>query len=536
MTTVRCSMPKVDDDATTTVVKNDYIFFGQGLQAEPDDCPSAIASHVVADMDNRVYRASGFYQSQVDQGFHFNANQLKTIDTYVHNPKTTAIDFTGKRDAENASLLPAAGWITPETEGIVGAQKIFYAPAKDMPSTSHAIEINAGVTKNLLMYTDAITGDAPYSMAELTDAKIRYNNSTDEDDILGHQITGTPATSYGTPHLHLVDMEDFNAPIEFTADTAWYVRNPETETGYVNETGKAWSSICLPFTVKNATLSEGLIRHRDAFGNGQVGTQTLITYFYGDADDKASNPNILNHEFWLRRLTAVDAGAGKATFKRPTYQTGHTRSFVAYKPFIVSFPGNQFYEFDMTGQTITFGAADALIKVTDVAVADSAMTADGYHHYGAFLNNDGDDGAYAINVGGHGEAFEKGQALYPFRSYLTTGATPLAPNSMDAGFYAQSSRFNGQYIYIDDTYNKLEEVLDGDIDKDPDGGITTSGGLHVYGVGQRIVVVSDYATTLPVYTVTGALVRVLDVLPGKSTYSGFKQGIYVVDQKKIRLR
>ena len=526
---------KVDAESDATVVKNDYIFFGQGLQAEPDYYPSVIASHIVADMDNRVYRASGFYQSKVDQGFHFNANQLKTIDTYVHNPKTTAIDFTGKRDAENATLLPATGWITPETTGIVGAQKIFYAPAKDMPSTSHAIEINAGVTKNLLMYTDAITGDAPYSMAELTDAKIRYNNSTDEDEILGHQITGTPETTYSAAHLHLVDMEDFNAPIEFTADTAWYVRNPETETGYVNEAGKAWSSICLPFSVKYATLSEGLIRHRDAFGNGQVGTQTLITYFYGDADDKASNPNILNHEFWLRRLTAVDAGTAKATFKRPTRQIGHTMGFTAYKPFIVSFPGEQFYEFDMTGQTITFGARDATVKVTDVAVADSATTANGYHHYGAFLNNDGDDSAYAINVGGHGEAFEKGQALYPFRSYLTTGSE-IKGNSMNMDFNAQSSRFNGQYIYIDDTYNKLEEVLDGDIDKDPDGGVTTSGGLHVYGVGQRIIVVSDYATTLPVYTVTGALVRVLDVLPGKSTYSGFKQGIYVVDQKKIRLR
>jgi hypothetical protein len=66
--------------------------------------------------------------------------------------------------------------------------------------------------------------------------------------------------------------------------------------------------------------------------------------------------------------------------------------------------------------------------------------------------------------------------------------------------------------------------------------VTTQSGLHVYGVGQRLIVVSDYATTLPVYTATGALVRILDVRPGTATYSGFKQGVYIVDRKKIRLR
>jgi hypothetical protein len=96
--------------------------------------------------------------------------------------------------------------------------------------------------------------------------------------------------------------------------------------------------------------------------------------------------------------------------------------------------------------------------------------------------------------------------------------------------------FADGYILISDDLGKLEKVLDGDMQRDPDGGVSTPSGLHVYGVGQRLVVVSDFATTLPVYTATGALVRVLDVRPGTATYSGFKQGIYVVDHKKIRLR
>lgn len=534
---------KIDDDATTTVQKNDYIFFGQGLQATPDTYPSVIASRNVDNMSNRVYRASGFYQTKVDQGFHFNANQPKAIDTWIHNPKTTAIDFTGKRDTENASETPGADhWLD------VATQKIFYAPAVDMPSTSHAIEINDDVTKNLLIYTADTTSLASYSMAKLTDAKLRYADDTDEDEILGHQIQ-LKSGSYKADRLHLVDMEDFNAPIQFTADSAWYIRDPQAETGYVNEAGRGWTSISLPFTVKNATLSEGLTRYKDAFNNGQTGSQTSITYFYG-ATDNPSDVNVrkrtvLGHEFWFRALNSTkDVAGDKAYFKRPLYgidgrseasdaANAANRSFEAYKPYIVSFPGEQFYEFDMTGQTIAFAADDAVIAVTDDNVtANRAASKNSYYYYGAYLNNDGKDGAYAIDVNGTGDRFDNGQHIYPFRGYLTTGAE-IKGNSMNLAFTGDTSN---RYILIGDDLGKLEEVLDGDIDRDPDGGVSTDSGLRVYGVGQRIVVVSDYATTLPVYTATGALVRVLDVRPGTATYSGFKQGIYIVDQKKIRLR
>ena len=531
------NVAKVHAASDADVVKNDYIFFGQGLQAEPEEHPVTIASHDVSDMTNRVYRASGFYRSQTDEGFHFNADMTRYLSTYVHDAHTTAIDFTGQRDYENSGTT--AGWRDVTTAE--KKQHVFYAPSLDLPVSTtsyHDFVVDAGVTKNLLAYTDG--SSTSNTIAKVVSDRLGYTAETSEGSIKGHVVTGsnsaTPATSYTAARLHLVDMEDFNAPISFTATDAWYDRAPGSETGFVEQAGKAWASVCLPYTVETATLSEGIERAKDAFNNGQVGTQTSITYFYGDGDTKALNPNILNHEFWLRRLTAVNESTAKATFKRPTYQIGNTQGFAAYKPFIVSFPGNQFYEFDMTGQTITFGADDALIKVTDVAVADSATTASSYYHYGAFLNNDGETGAYAINVNGEGDKFENGQTIYPFRSYLTKETSPLGGNSMNLSFNEQSSMVNADYILIADDLAKLEEILDGDIERDPDGGVTTQSGLRVYGVGKRIVVVSDYATTLPVYTSTGALVRVLDVRPGTATYSGFAQGIYIVDQKKIRLR
>jgi len=411
--------------------------------------------------------------------------------------------------------------------------------------------MDAGVTQNLLVYTDNQTG-VDDKIAKVAATTLNYTDDTDERDIKGHHVigTGSPIT-YTAAKMHLVDMEDFNAPIQFTATKAWYVRNPSTETGYVNEAGKAWSSVSLPFTVETATLSEGIDRHRDNFNNGSIGTQTDITYFYGDAAKVTASPSttILNHEFWLRNMTAVATSAGvtKATFKRPEYSIDgksqysdevneSNRSFAAYKPFIVSFPGSKFYEFNMEGQTITFGADDATVAITDDNVSANATHVGDYYHYGAYLNNSGTAGAYAINVRGEGDKFENNAAVYPFRSYITTSDTPLAGNSMDIDFNVQSSIYNGDYILIGDDSSKLEDILDGDIDRDPDGGVSTPSGLHVYGVGQRIVVVSDFATTLPVYTVTGALVRVLDVRPGTATYSGFKQGVYVVDRKKIRLR
>ncbi|MBO6099260.1 MAG: hypothetical protein J6P01_03885, partial [Prevotella sp.] len=514
---------KIDATAGATVVKNDYIFFGQGLQVVPEDYPSAIVSHDVRDMTNRVWRASGFYRTKVDQGFHFNASSDHEIGTYVSDARTTAIDFTGKRDAENIGSIPSSGMLDLAT------QKVFYAPSLDLPTTGYtSFNVANEVTHNLLVYTEDESGDHQIGHLVGESIALGYDDNTDESKIRGHQVIGTPATSYVASRLHLVDKEDFNAPIQFTATKAWYERDPEAETGYVEQSGRAWSSVALPYMVESATLSDGITRYRDAAGNGADGTQTSITFFYGVGNTKAENPHILNHEFWLRGLTAVNTVSGekRATFKRPETAINTATGFAAYKPFIVSFPGEQFYEFNMEGQTITFGADNATITVTDDAATYDEH--DGYKHYSAFLNNDG-EGVYAIDVDGAGDRFEAGKAVYPFRSYLTKGSA-LAPNSMNMDFSAEG------YILIGDDLVSREAVLDGDIDRDPDGGVTTPSGLHVYGVGRRIVVVSDYATTLPVYTATGAIVRVLDVRPGTATYSGFKQGVYVVDRKKIRLR
>lgn len=46
---------------TASNIMNDFIFWGQKLQATPESCPQAIESHQNCYMTNRVYRTAGYY-------------------------------------------------------------------------------------------------------------------------------------------------------------------------------------------------------------------------------------------------------------------------------------------------------------------------------------------------------------------------------------------------------------------------------------------------------------------------------------------
>jgi hypothetical protein len=149
--------------------------------------------------------------------------------------------------------------------------------------------------------------------------------------------------------LHLVDKQTFNAPLAFSVTgRSWYVRNPETETGYVEEVGTAWGSICLPFNVKKSTLSEGIQMYKEGDGTPDKFVKD-ITFFYGtpaEGTSVANDRNTLRHHYWFREFKSISGN--QATFERPENSITNG-GFAAYKPYIVSFPGSRFYEFDMTG-------------------------------------------------------------------------------------------------------------------------------------------------------------------------------------------
>ena len=551
---------------------NDFLFWGQALQSTPADYPAKIASQQNKYMTNRVYRTDGYYGTKADK-FYYNAyNQgAENMGTYVHIPSTTAIDFTAQDD--NATSF-----------------------------SDFIVKEGVGVTQNLLVYTDAGNETSTTDAYHVVNKTLNYNEQTLEERIQGHHIIkGKDAAgkeSYATPLLHLVertpagvnsegvtcDNNDFCVPIAFSVTNhAWYVRKPMY---YAEDSIGAWEGICLPFTVNKAEASL----------NGE------ITHFYGD-DDK----NTKYHEYWLRGLTSVtqeddrkasaifqrpgtaasglfqagnagsteSTGNGESTTgmnytfhntffvntygdllynkeKNPYYNESHTYEgylpLTAGTPYVVRFPGNRYYEFDLSSefynnlkkanepaQTITFHAFGESYTGDDVKakgaivipITTEMKTAanDGYAHMGAFAAREVAEGAvYGMND--KGTAFEDASTLatvMPFRTYMAKTQTA-----------AQSRSTNPSVIHIAETtgIDRIEPEVNGNEEDSESGDY-----LIVRSIGsRRVKVESTYSIQLKVFASTGLLYRILDVQPGTATYSGFHPGLYIFGKTKVLVK
>lgn len=546
---------------------NDFLFWGQDLQSSPALYPARITSQENRYMSNRVYRTDGYYGSTKKGQYHYNAyNQgTKNMGTYVHIPSTTTIDFTAQDD--NATSF-------------------------------YDFIIKKGITQNLLVYTNAESNETSSKDAyDVVHSTLNYDEQTSEERILGHHITkkvvdGNP--SYATPLLHLVertpagensegiacDNNDFCVPIPFSVTShAWYVRKPSI---YANDATGAWEGICLPFTVNKAEASL----------NGE------ITHFYGD-DTKYGTQY---HEYWLRGLTSVDVdqkdGKTLATFQRPgtasgLFQAGNAGSaesaaspdyifenhffentygdllynkvenpyytlqhtYKGYQPlkagtpYVVRFPGERFYEFDLSSafynnlknakepaQTITFHAfgenysgdplqakGTIVIPITEEMKMKTEVS--GYAHMGTFAAREVKESTvYGMNA--QGTAFDDASTqatVMPFRTYMAKTQTA-----------AQTRSANPSVIHIAETtgIDRIEPEVNGN-EEDSESGDH----LIIRSIGsRRVKVESTYSIQLKVFASTGQLYRILDVQPGTATYSGFHPGLYIFGERKIMVK
>lgn len=523
---------------------NDFLFWGQSLQTTPADYPAKIASQQNKYMTNRVYRTDAYYGNTKKDYFHYNAYKLdtKSMGTYVHIPTTTAINFA--------------------------------ATDRDEPEVYDNLTIKDGVTQNLLVYTAANDTSKDNEAYDIVDKALNYDEKTAESSIQGHHIVKTGETTYTTPFLHLVERtannensegetcynNDFCVPLEFSVTNhAWYVRKPML---YAENTTGAWEGISLPFTVQKAVASL----------NGE------ITHFYGTKD--------LHHEYWLRGLTSVKETEKTAIFQRPGTGTGlfnyagnttgmdytfHNTFFVdtygnwlynnvenpyygetqtlkgylplmAGVPYIVRFPGERYYEFDLSSkfynsilnkkedpQTITFHAyanmepqkSAIVIPVT----TDMQTVSNGYAHRGTFAAKKvANGGIYALNT--EGTEFSNtatSQTVMPFRTYLTKESTNAGTRSSEVPSVIRISETTG--------IDRIEPEINGNDD-------TPAGeSLFIRPIGaHRVSIESTYATQLKVFSTTGQLHRILDVQPGTATYSGFPDGIYIFGKSKIMVK
>lgn len=577
-------VPQFDgNQADESQPMNDFIFWGQSLQKVPDLCPSQIASHQNSYMRNRIYRTAGYYGDTKLDAFHYNAsnNANSLMSTYVHQTTTTAIDFTCLNDKGAAMGFKQAADINQNG--------IFYPPVDDNAEVFSDLSIQQGVSQNLLVYTAANGNDNNTEAYDIADNALGYKENTSETTIYGHHIFKNNAgNGYTTSLLHLVERtpegknsegdkcenNDFCAPIPFTVTNhAWYVRKPMY---YAEDATGAWEGICLPFTAQKVKASL----------NGE------ITHFYGtpteeELDNPATNTHTLHHEYWLRGLTGVNETEKTATFQRPdttaglfmnesanaakwNYQFsnsffGNTYKDWAYRwdadsyyakdheyqdyipltagvPYIIRFPGERYYEFDLSSkfynsilnkkedpQTITFHAyanKEPQNRAIEIPItADMKTVSDGYAHRGTFAAKEvANGGIYALNT--EGTAFSNtatSQTVMPFRTYLTT-------ESMNAG--ARSSEVPS-VIRISETtgIDRIEPEINGNDD-------TPAGeSLFIRPIGaHRVRIESTYSTQLQVFSTTGQLYRILDVRPGTATYSGFPDGIYIFGNRKIMVK
>ena len=524
---------------------NDFLFWGQSLQSTPEDYPVKIASQQKKYMTNRVYRTDAYYGNTDKDYFHYNAyNQdTKHMGTYVHIPTTTAINFA--------------------------------ADGRDEPDIYDNLTIKDGVTQNLLVYTADNTSNDNEAY-DIVHQALNYDEKTQEGSIQGHHIVKTGET-YATPFLHLVERtannensegwtcknNDFCVPLEFSVTNhAWYVRKPML---YAEKTTGAWEGISLPFTVQKAEASL----------NGE------ITHFY-EKDN-------LHHEYWLRGLTGVNDTEKTATFKRPgtkeelfwnetanaaiwNYQFSNSFFVNTYKdkayrwdadsyyannheykdyiplaagvPYIVRFPGEYYYEFDLSSkfynsllnkkedpQTITFhayGLASEEPQKSAIVIpitADMKTVSNGYAHRGTFAAKEvANGGIYALNT--EGTAFSNtatSQTMMPFRTYLTKESTNAGARSSAVPSVIRISETTG--------IDRIEPEINGNDD-------TPAGeSLFIRPIGaHRVRIESTYATQLQVFSTTGQLYRILDVRPGTATYSGFPDGIYIFGNKKVMVK
>ena len=536
-------LPLFNENKNGSELMNDFLFWGQNLQFTPADYPAKIASQQNKYMTNRVYRTDAYYGNTEKDYFHYNAYNLDTkhMGTFVHIPTTTAINFA--------------------------------ATDRDEPEVYDNLTIKDGVTQNLLVYTAADDVSKDNEAYDIVHKALNYEENTAEGSIQGHHIVKTGET-YATSFLHLVERtaknensegetcnnNDFCVPLEFSVTNhAWYVRKPML---YATETKGAWEGISLPFTVQKAVASL----------NGE------ITHFYGKEN--------LHHEYWLRGLTSVNETEKTATFQRPGTGTGlfnnagnttsmnytfHNTFFVdtygkwlynnvenpyygetqtltgylpllAGVPYIVRFPGERFYEFDLSSkfynsilnkkeepQTITFHAyankepqnSAIIIPITK----DMKTVSDGYAHRGTFAAREvANGGTYALNA--EGTAFSNtatSQTVMPFRTYLTKESTNAGTRSSAVPSVIRISETTG--------IDRIEPEINGNED-------TPAGeSLFIRPIGaHRVRIESTYSTQLQVFSTTGQLYRILDVRPGTATYSGFPDGIYIFGKAKVLVK
>ena len=476
--------------------------YGQVEGRTHQEHPSSIIKsgvRITADeTGNRVYRAPAYFRSSKMGVAHFNPY---AVFAKVGYKDMTAIDFTGYNDVNYDYVKGWSQWSeSSQSSGKSAEAYAFYPPLLDEDGLSEFRNID--LTQNLLAYTydagktnDVVNAALPdVAYAELNTAekpaKYRAVAYADPSSVRGHHVQLSDDDYVATNDHFLVDKQDFDAPIgyQFVEDESaqnhrmWYQRTPDkyVETTWSGEgtsltrTTTGWEGVSLPFTAEIVTTHQ----------KGE------ITHFYsGSEQSKNGTDTKIGHEYWLRQFAAggeTEGNVYKANFNYPSsvsgdddkevtntflwdyyyeaknghnhldanqdvYQTyyNNSRTYNKYArlmsdtPYIIGFPGDTFYEFDLSGkfspahtaswdkyvkdlakQIITFASEEG----TQIGVSDkvTGTAFEGYTFKPTYLNMALEAGTNSYVLSEHGDSYDKVPAA------SGDDETPVPPTLVEA--------------------------------------------------------------------------------------------------------
>ncbi|MBR6893386.1 MAG: hypothetical protein IKN15_09140 [Bacteroidaceae bacterium] len=600
--------PETSETVTTTtsetgwfpVWPEDYLFFGQNLTFgyDTDKPHQSVPSHFYSNTaSNRVYRAPAYFRNSIMSVAHYNPDAIlaaKSADgTRDAYPGMTAIDFAGHNDISNGYR-----------QGL--NNQLFYQPLLDDDGLTSIS--NEGETSNLLVYAPAATSTSGYANEKtytvlssyFTDPKYSdydetSNKYTDgktygrvaavaREDVHGHLVLN----DFTTPGDHLlVDRQDFNAPLSYKFGEGyrmWYQRTPDNfaETAWNNEKGTTigWEGVSIPFEAEYVTTNtKGEITHfyrKDDSGTYEKGYNTGHEYWlrqFENVTDDTTTPNDIETNFKAPLKTSLVSKIDKNTFlwdyyyyalnrkdknsdDYQSYQTEYyksNRTYAGYPritsgtPYIIGFPGEQYYEFDLSGkwtpsntandeawekmgkQTITFAsAASTNGHPVTIGVSDTeavGVTKKGLTFKPSYLNEEyktADATTYLLN--GDGSSFDQVDV---------TTQKPIIRSEAFRPYFTGTYNANGEAPRRIIISGGEDTTIKPDVEEHNG---NASGSLKISVEGHNIIVESSLRenTTVRITTSSGITVTTFTIKPGQIVRTPVAMtGVYVVNRTKV---
>ena len=582
---MRTTTTTVNDVPVTTVSyapiwPDDYIYFGQKLTYDPpvDGIHQDVPGHITN--TTRVYRAPAYFRNSTMSAAHFNSDAVipaksmpKTpTDTDLKDayPNMTAIDFAGYQEGTEKSaytlgyhsnlfyqpLLDDEGLNSINTRGQT-PNLLVYAPAVDVNEKTH--DVLNGYYADEPQYGDCNEESTAYNDGS------NYNRvaKADASKVVGHLIQATDGKPTATNDHLLVDKQDFYCPIAYTFDDdsrMWYQRTPDN---YVDRLS-GWETISLPFKVETVTTDK----------KGE------LTHFYEGSKT--------GHEYWLREyndmesanneLTAMFGTLAKASGNNPPpktvnntflwdifykglhsqqdanedeYQEYYSKDERVYEkyprmmagtPYLIGFPGETYYEFDLSGnfkaETTSSGNPDTITvsrqiltfasdfgAEVDASDHEQGTTYEGYLFKTSYLNESLTGNNWVLNAKNdqNKSSFDKTPAtataqtpaisVLPFRPYFAKPSTSSNPAPKHAFTRIHISSDSGIDINEKDTQDNVAESME------------------FYTKKNKVVVTSHMRSTADVgiFNVSGMCVASFNIEPGETVETPvYNSGVYII--------